>query len=437
MPVQNKKAASVLRRLINLFFAQDLDFRVRLFHVLAIGGTLISFTIGVVAALNHAGVINIVTNFFTSALSFAILMFSQRTGRYQLCYFLAIIGVFFGLFPILFLSSGGYHSGMPSFFVFAVVFTVFMLEGRKAIIFSLLETLLYVSLCIAAYLRPEWITTFDTEQAILVDIIIGFVSVSAVLGVCLYLHFRLYNQQQKKLDEQNVILSQINRRKSEFLANASHEMRTPLTVTSVNIQTVMDILDDMGDRVEDPEAAKLLQSAQNEIMRLSRMVGGMLTLASMSEKSERQELDLSHLLQNGVEMMRLSLETRGNAVDTDIEKELTIFGSADLLTQVLANILQNAGNHTENGRIALSAKRNGSEITVTVQDTGTGISPELLPHVFERGVSDGGTGFGLFLCETIIESHGGQIRIESKVGEGTVVYYTLPVYEGQFGEAKN
>jgi signal transduction histidine kinase len=123
-------------------------------------------------------------------------------------------------------------------------------------------------------------------------------------------------------------------------------------------------------------------------------------------------------------------------LNTGSEKVLTIFGSADLLTQVLTNLLQNAGAHTENGTVTVRAKRDGGEITVTVKDTGTGIPPALLPRVFERGVSTGGTGFGLYLCKTVVESHGGMVWIESNPGEGTAVYYTLPVYEGQFGGGK-
>jgi signal transduction histidine kinase len=70
---------------------------------------------------------------------------------------------------------------------------------------------------------------------------------------------------------------------------------------------------------------------------------------------------------------------------------------------------------------------------VTVTDTGTGIAAELLPHVFERGVSTGGTGFGLYLCKTVVESHGGRIWIESTPGSGTTTRFALPTYEGQFG----
>lgn len=412
-----------------------LEFRVRLFHVLAIGGTLISFIMCVHTMINSEFV-SVIINAASTVLSFSLLMYSYRSGRYQLCYMVTIIGIFFGLFPMLFFSMGGYHSGMPSFFVFAVVFTVFMLEGKKAILFSVFEVLFYIALCMVAYLRPNLINPFAQELDVLLDVIISLVTVSTVLGVCLYIHFRMYNAQQKKLDEQNAILAQSNRTKTEFLANASHEMRTPLTVTSVNVQTVMEILEDMGETVNDPEAIKLLQGAQSEIMRLSRMVGGMLTLASISENTDRQKLDLAPLMQSGIEMLRLSLDKRGNIVQTAIEPGLSVFGNADLLAQVLTNLLQNAGVHTENGTVSISAKKQGSVITVEVQDTGGGIAPEMLPHVFERGVSTGGTGFGLYLCKTVVESHGGKIWIESEPGIGTSVYYTLPVYEGQLGGVK-
>ena len=132
-------------------------------------------------------------------------------------------------------------------------------------------------------------------------------------------------------------------------------------------------------------------------------------------------------------MLLLVLQKRGNELKTEVADGLTVFGDTDLLSQVMANLIQNANAHTENGGILLSAVRDGGTIIITVRDNGSGISPELLPRVFERGVSDGGTGFGLFLCKTVVESHGGRIWIESKPGCGTTAHFALPVYEGQHG----
>ncbi len=422
-----------LIQFIRTYFGPGLNFRVRLFNVLAMGGTVISLSMALVGIATAAGLGNIAVNFISAALSYALLCYSQRSGRYQLCYFITIVAIFLGLFPVMFFTAGGYHSGMPSFFVFAVSFTILMLEGKKAIVMSIVEILLYLAICLIAFGYPELVHAWDTEQDLLNDVIVGFVSVSVVLGAMLYLHFKLYAEQQKKLDEQNHILEKSSRAKTEFLSNTSHEMRTPLTVISVNIQTVAEILEEMGEAMKDREATELLKNAQQEIMRLARMVGGTLTLAAMSENTDKQLVDFSTLLRSSTEMFSLYLQKRRNTLIADITGGIHVFGNADLLAQVVANLLQNAATYTRQGEVSLQAGISGHEVVVTVRDTGDGISAELLPHVFERGVSTGGTGFGLYLCKTVVESHGGRIWIESRTGSGTIVTLTLPTYEGQFG----
>jgi len=162
-------------------------------------------------------------------------------------------------------------------------------------------------------------------------------------------------------------------------------------------------------------------------------------LSSMTDSADKRIVDFSALLISCAEMLRLNLQKNGNILETEIEKGLRVFGNADLLAQVITNLLQNAGKHTENGTVTLAAKTTGNKITVTVRDTGSGIPEELLPHVFERKVSSGGTGFGLYLCKMVVESHGGRIWIQNgqeRGTAGTALYFSLPVYQGQFGELK-
>lgn len=418
------------------YFGSELDLRIRLFNVLVIISACFCTVIAVVNAFVGIGLVGVLVDLAAAAFCISLLIYARHSRRARICHMIFIVVSFFILFPYLFFRMGGYHGGITVFLVFAVVFTVFMLEGKTALIVTLLELALYAGLYIYAYSNPESVTMFSNERGFFISNLMDLLIVGISLGATMYAQVKLYRAQQKKLYEQNAVLEQANRLKTEFLANTSHEMRTPLTVTSVNVQTVMEILEDMGDAITDPDVNKLLQSAQNEIMRLSRMVGGMLTLNSMSENTDREQLDLTALLQSSVEMLRLSLDKHGNTVETDIEAELCVFGNADLLAQVMTNILQNASNHTENGRVTVTARRQGNEILVIVQDTGIGIAPELLPHVFERGISTGGTGVGLFLCNTVVETHGGRIWIESEPQKGTAVFYTLPYYEGQFGGGK-
>ncbi|MFT3958511.1 MAG: ATP-binding protein [Desulfovibrio sp.] len=98
------------------------------------------------------------------------------------------------------------------------------------------------------------------------------------------------------------------------------------------------------------------------------------------------------------------------------------------LTQVVFNIMQNAKDHTEQGSVFIRAARKNGSIIITVADTGSGIAPELLPRIFERGVkgANGGAGIGLAICKEIMDAHGGCIRIANNNGTGAVVTLTLP-----------
>jgi len=418
-------------RFLNAFFSPRLDLRVRLFNILAIAGILLSLYAGVVMLLGNE-TMRAAIACSAAVLSALLMWYAGRTGKYERCYVITVAAIFFGLFTAL-LVTGGADGSLAFLPVLGVLFTVMLLKGKRGLIIAAVELLYYAGLFALVIFHPQWYLTYFDIPALALDMGLGFVVLCGSLMLCVFGMMRLYDRQKERLDEQNHLLAEAGRLKTQFLSNASHEMRTPLTVVSVNVQTVMEILEDMGGA---PEAAALLQNAQDDIMRLSRMVGGMLTLASMSENTQRQALDLSALLQSGAEMLRLHLGKRGNTLDTEIQPELRVFGNADLLAQVLTNLLQNAGAHTENGAVTVRAKKTGGEIAVEVRDTGRGISPQLLPHVFERGVSTGGTGLGLYLCKTVVESHGGRIFVESELGKGTAIHFTLATYEGQLEELR-
>jgi signal transduction histidine kinase len=427
------------RRLLTAFrtyFDNALDLRVRIFNILAIAGIMGAVIIGIVNLISGAGAAAVLVDAAAAALSAGLLYYSYRTQKYQYCYLITIAGIFLGLFPYLFLRMGGYHGGVTAFMVFAVVFTVFMLEGKLVLLVTALELALYTGLYIYAYRNPASVTMFPTESGFLTSNLMDFLVVSVALGASMYAQVRLYRAQQRRVDEQNAVLAQANRAKTQFLANTSHEMRTPLTVISVDIQTVMGILKRMDGISEDTETQELLQDAQAEIMRLSRMVGGMLSLNVISDSTEWSKTDFTALLRHIEDMMRLLITRQENELVLEVAEDLTVYGSADLLSQVIVNLLQNSNTHTKSGVIRLCAAAGNGEQTVTVKDNGSGIAPELLPHVFERGVTEGGSGVGLFLCKTVVESHGGTIQIESEEGMGTSVTFTLPAYQGQYGGAE-
>jgi len=153
-------------------------------------------------------------------------------------------------------------------------------------------------------------------------------------------------------------------------------------------------------------------------------------------RQELKPLDMAALLTTCAEAYRILLEKRGNRLAVNIADRLPpVSGSADSLIQVMVNLLSNANTHTKDGEIVVAAVAEKKHIRVTVTDSGSGISPELLPVVFDRQISGGGsTGIGLAICKEIIMLHNGSIEVESEVGKGTTVGFRVPVQRGESRE---
>ncbi|MCL2169422.1 MAG: HAMP domain-containing histidine kinase [Defluviitaleaceae bacterium] len=232
----------------------------------------------------------------------------------------------------------------------------------------------------------------------------------------------------KKKFGQNIETS-IYRMKIEFFQNLSHDFKTPLTVISTGLHNVLDMLE-FGDFCE-VEFKNSLLAAQGEVMRLARMVDGLAQMASSVDDGQfMRAVDVAGLVRELAKTYFALLKNNNNKLNVDAPKNFPyIYGNSDILMHVLVNLLTNANKHTTNGEISVSAAKEGDAVVVTVKDNGAGILPDMLPNVFERGVSEGSTGFGLAICKTAVEDiHGGKIWIESTRDEGTAVFISIPIY---------
>jgi len=228
--------------------------------------------------------------------------------------------------------------------------------------------------------------------------------------------------------------------KSQFFASMSHEIKTPLTVISVHVQQASDIFedaqvnnnDDLIVSKDDGETILYsLNRAQEEIMHTARITESVIRFSAMQmDKSNMEYLDISAILSKSVDGYNAILEKRGNRLVVNIKEKMPlVYGSSNLLVQVMANLLSNANRHTENGEITVTALIQDKFIKVMVKDSGSGIRKELLPLVFDRNVSGtGSTGIGLAICKEIIESHNGKIEIDSMPGKGTEVVFYIPAH---------
>lgn len=234
--------------------------------------------------------------------------------------------------------------------------------------------------------------------------------------------------ERQKLTLENASLDRINRMRNDLIATVSHETRTPLAVLSGYAEL---IAMELRERGVDEQTATDLDKIADETQRIAKIMEEMQRFSRVkSIDGQRVETQVADIVRQTAQLYAPILARKKTEIIVDAADDLPlVLANAGELTQIMFNLLQNAGDHTENGVILVSALSDNDQVTVTMMDTGMGISAEMLPHVFERNISDSAenSGLGLSICKEIIESHGGTISVKSEQGKGTIVAFTLPL----------
>ncbi len=217
-----------------------------------------------------------------------------------------------------------------------------------------------------------------------------------------------------------------------FTADAAHELRTPLAVLQSEAEVAL-----RASRTEE-EYRRVLESILEETVRLSRLADQLLTLCRQDAglaPATVEQVRLDILVHNVAEHLRVVAAEKGLAWEITPLEPYGVAGDAAQLRQVFVNLFDNAIKYTPaGGRIAIAGAIRDGRMVISVTDTGLGIPPEHLPHVFDRfyrvdksrSRDPGGTGLGLAICKAIVESHGGGITIGGNLGTGTRVCVSLP-----------
>jgi signal transduction histidine kinase/ActR/RegA family two-component response regulator len=245
---------------------------------------------------------------------------------------------------------------------------------------------------------------------------------------------RSFNQMTERLVSANARLAEADRRKTEFLAMLSHEMRNPLAPIRSSIHVLRYARRD-GDRAE-----RALDVLERQTVHLTRLVDDLLDVTRIVRGKvavHRRAVDLAEIVRRTAEDHAPLLADRALALTVDVAGSLPVVGDPTRLAQVVGNLLTNAAKFTERGgRVDLSARRAEDAAEVRVQDTGVGMTAELLEQVFEPFVqgaqsmarTEGGLGLGLALVKGLVELHGGTVRAESGgPGAGTTVVVRVPL----------
>ncbi len=239
-----------------------------------------------------------------------------------------------------------------------------------------------------------------------------------------------YNAMAEKIEN-------FDQSRSQFVQNASHELKTPLATMKILLENLI-YQPDMPAELR----AEFMQDMNHEIDRLSGIITDLLTLTQMDSHQSAlkpDSVDLSALCEETIHALRPAAEKARLTLQDDIAPDITLTADESKLSQVVYNLIDNAVKYTpEGGRVDVRLAVEGKTAVLTVKDNGIGIPEEDVKHIFDRfyrvdkarSRATGGTGLGLSIVAQMVKLHGGEISVESENGKGSAFTVRLPMRKG-------
>jgi two-component system phosphate regulon sensor histidine kinase PhoR len=229
-------------------------------------------------------------------------------------------------------------------------------------------------------------------------------------------------------------LTRVADMRRDFVANVSHELKTPLAAIRGYAETLRD-----GALDEPPTARRFTERILHQCRRLQELLDDLLTLSRLEGVApalDREPVDLAAVVRRAVELLAPAAREKRVTVEVDAWPVLPLLGDPDGLERLLLNLLDNAIKYNRaDGKVVVRLSRTDGEALLEVCDTGIGIPPEAIPRLFERfyrvdkgrAREEGGTGLGLAIAKHVAQAHGGQMEVESRLGKGSTFRVRLPV----------
>ncbi|MDT5060466.1 MAG: hypothetical protein QOH63_925 [Acidobacteriota bacterium] len=232
---------------------------------------------------------------------------------------------------------------------------------------------------------------------------------------------------------------EIQQRREEHLAFVAHDLRTPLSAIAMAAKLLEVAVPDV---VKDKQAAALLETMHRNVNHLNSLVVQVVQeeanlKAKVSERAERREVKLMALVEGIVSDLRPLAAASNLRLINKVPEELTAFADANMLTLIFQNLISNAIDYTPNGEVIIGAQKieESASIECWVSDTGVGIPVDRLEKVFDKLETDpdkkSGMGLGLAIVKQCVEAHGGEVAVNSELGQGTTFRFTIPYRAGE------
>lgn len=226
-------------------------------------------------------------------------------------------------------------------------------------------------------------------------------------------------------------MRKLERVRQDFVANVSHEIKTPLTTIRAMTEVIAEV-----ETEDEVLRAKYLRQILGEVDRLSLIVDDLLTLSTAERHTLNKEpCDLSEIVEDVVIQLRPKALLKDLELDFEAQASAPLYANATQITQIALNLIDNAINYTTDGSVAVRISVNEGYATLSVTDSGIGIPSEDLPRIFERfyrvdksrSRASGGTGLGLSIVKHMVESHDGSVSVESTLNRGSTFTVQLPL----------
>ena len=305
----------------------------------------------------------------------------------------------------------------------------FMYLVTEYMVANLLALFFVWKFCMAPRLQnPGADISSEIEASLLVYAVVLFL---ITIGIVVQGYFQIMKPFLSKVREMEIAVEESRRAESirkEFVANVSHELKTPLTSISGFIETLQ------AGAAEDPEIrTKFIDIIAIETSRLKRLIEDLLVLSEIENEKDAEErvFDVRNAVESTVLALEPLAEDKHIDIVTKIDEGISITGSVDRFRQMLVNLIENAIKYSDEGsHVWVSAEDDGQHVTVSVKDEGIGIAPEHHDRLFERfyrvdksrSKKVGGTGLGHSIVKHIAVLFGAKLKVESEVGKGSTFF---------------
>jgi signal transduction histidine kinase/CheY-like chemotaxis protein len=416
-------------------FSEKLSFDAKVLNLVCIVGVLalLASAVGHIVEHSNAVIMGLKVIMILGALLLFIVSNKYSLHKYGKA--LAIIGFCDILFPMVFIVNGGSNGGMAAYFVLTMILVVLLSRGKAFVIFMATHLAIIIGCYLLDRYRNDLILPLDEFQHY-ADSVISITIAAIFIGLVTKGVSMLYIREQTKAEV-------ASKAKGDFLAQMSHEMRTPMNaiIGMTSIISATDDIEQHRDGIKKIETASThLLGVINDILDMSKIEANKLELFEES-------FDFKKMIEGITTFMNFDIENKHLDFLVDIDPSIPkyLIGDKLRLTQVITNLLSNAIKFTPTeGKVSLTAelteeKNRLCSIRVTVSDTGIGITAEQLSRLFtsfeqaDNSTSRkfGGTGLGLAISKRIIELMRGSIQAQSAPGQGSTftVDFSIPAGE--------